>query len=64
MSDADPPDPGDPPDPDEASPRETDSDPFGEVLPERSSDEEPEAWGDRVDDDEQRLQDELPPHHG
>jgi hypothetical protein len=54
----------DPPDPDPSIPQETHSDPFGDVLPERSRDEEPDAWGERVNDDDQRLRDEVPPHHG
>lgn len=58
MSDADRPDRA------ESRPRETESDPFGEVLPDRSLEEEAEAWGDRADDDDQRLRDEVPPHHG
>jgi hypothetical protein len=57
MSDVDPPDPTGP------KPRETDGDPFGDVLPERSRDEEPDAWGEREDDADRRLRDEVPPHH-
>lgn len=37
-------------------------DPFGPVLPDRSRDEESNAWGDHEDDDE-RLRREVPPHH-
>jgi hypothetical protein len=58
MSDADRPDRV------ESRPHDIESDPFGEVLPDRSRDEEAEAWGDLEDDDEQRLRDEVPPHHG
>jgi hypothetical protein len=58
----------DPPDPQRSrareSARETDSDPFGEVLPVLSSDEEADAWGESADDDDRRLRDEVPPHHG
>lgn len=38
-------------------------DPFGQVLPERSRDEDATGWGDTEDDDE-RLRREVPPHHG
>jgi hypothetical protein len=58
MSDADR------PDAEEPRPHDTESDPFGEVLPEQSRDDEPDAWGDLADDDDQRLRDEVPPHHG
>jgi hypothetical protein len=58
MSDADRPDRG------ESRPHDTEDAPFGEVLPERSRDEEPDAWGDLADDDDQRLRDDVPPHHG
>jgi hypothetical protein len=58
MSDADQPDPA------ESRTHDTGSDPFGEVLPERSRDEEAEAWGDPADADDQRLRDDVPPHHG
>jgi hypothetical protein len=41
-------------------------DPFGEVLPATSRDEDAQGWGDP--DDERRwddhLRDEVPPHHG
>jgi hypothetical protein len=52
------------PDPAQSRSQHAQSDPFGDVLPERSRDEEAEAWGDdRTDDDDQRLSDEVPPHH-
>jgi hypothetical protein len=54
----------DPPDPEQSIPQETHIDPIGDVLPEHSRDEEPDAWGERVDDNDQRLRDEVPPHHG
>jgi hypothetical protein len=57
MSDVDPPEQAG------SNPDETHSDPFGDVLPERSRDEEPGAWGEQVDDEDQRLRDEVPPHH-
>lgn len=33
-----------------------------EVLPDTTSDESGEGWGDAVESDEDRLADELPPH--
>lgn len=39
-------------------------DPFGEVLPERTSDETADGWGERDGDDDERLRREVPPHHG
>jgi hypothetical protein len=38
-------------------------DPFGAVLPERSRDEEGSGWGERAEDDDDRLRREVPPHH-
>jgi hypothetical protein len=51
------------PDPAQSRSQHAQSDPFGDVLPERSRDEEAEAWSDRTDDDDQRLSDDVPPHH-
>lgn len=47
-------------------------DPFGEVLPDRTRDEESAGWGDGHDTshdsvhdwDDERLRREVPPHHG
>ena len=41
------------------------TDPFGEVLPDRSRDEEAEGWSeDRQERDaDERLRREVPPHH-
>jgi hypothetical protein len=39
-------------------------DPYGEVLPERSRDEDAEGWGEREYDDDDRLRREVPPHYG
>jgi hypothetical protein len=49
----------------------TGHDPFGDVLPDRTRDEEAAGWGDtRRDadadtdtDDDERLRREVPPHH-
>ena len=38
-------------------------DPFGEVLPQRTRDEQAGAWGEPPEDDERLLR-EVPPHHG
>lgn len=37
---------------------------FGEVLPEATSDERGDAWGDREPDSEEWLRRQVPPHHG
>ncbi len=37
---------------------------FGEVLPEGTSDERGDAWGDRDADSEEWLRRQVPPHHG
>lgn len=39
---------------------------FGEVLPEASSDERPDAWGDRErgGQGDDWLRSQVPPHHG
>jgi hypothetical protein len=34
------------------------------VLPDRAAEDDPESWGDRPDEDERRILDEVPPHHG
>ena len=39
-------------------------DPFGQVLPERTRDEETTGWGEQAYDDDERLRREVPPHHG
>jgi hypothetical protein len=38
-------------------------DPFGQVLPDRTRDEEDRGWGEREYDDDERLRREVPPHH-
>jgi hypothetical protein len=38
-------------------------DPFGDVLPDRTRDEEAEARGNRSADGEDQLRREVPPHH-
>ena len=42
---------------------------FGDVLPEGTSDEHPEGWGDRDErrgdsGDDEWLKNQVPPHHG
>lgn len=37
---------------------------FGDVLPETTSDERADAWGDREGDTEDWLRRQVPPHHG
>lgn len=37
---------------------------FGDVLPEETSDERGDAWGDRDTDNEEWLRRQVPPHHG
>ncbi len=37
---------------------------FGDVLPERTRDEDSEGWSERESDDDERLRREVPPHHG
>jgi hypothetical protein len=37
---------------------------FGDVLPESTSDERGDAWGDRDGDSEEWLRRQVPPHHG
>ncbi len=37
---------------------------FGEVLPESTSDERGDAWGDRDTDSDEWLRRQVPPHHG
>jgi hypothetical protein len=37
---------------------------FGEVLPEATSDDRGDAWGDREGDAEEWLRRQVPPHHG
>ncbi|KWW98990.1 hypothetical protein [Carbonactinospora thermoautotrophica] len=39
-------------------------DPFGPLLPEQTSDDTDAGWGDREQDDLERLLRERPPHHG
>ncbi|MBM7785511.1 hypothetical protein [Tenggerimyces flavus] len=34
------------------------------VLPDRAAEDDPESWGDRSDEDDRRILDEVPPHHG
>ena len=44
----------------------TGPDPFGEVLPDRTRDEDAEGWsedGFSEDDQDERLRREVPPHH-
>jgi hypothetical protein len=33
------------------------------VLPDQTSDDTDRGWGQHVEDDDERLLDELPPHH-
>lgn len=41
------------------------ADPFGEVLPDGTRDEDGRAWGESPDrDGDDWLQAEVPPHHG
>ncbi len=37
---------------------------FGEVLPDATSDERGDAWGDRDDSSDDWLRRQVPPHHG
>lgn len=37
---------------------------FGDVLPEATSDERGDAWGDREGDADEWLRRQVPPHHG
>jgi hypothetical protein len=37
---------------------------FGDVLPEATSDERADTWGDRDGDAEEWLRRQVPPHHG
>ena len=37
---------------------------FGEVLPESTSDERGDAWGDREGSSDEWLRRQVPPHHG
>lgn len=37
---------------------------FGDVLPEATSDERGDAWGDRDTDADDWLRRQVPPHHG
>ena len=37
---------------------------FGTVLPEATSDESGDAWGDRDGDTDEWLRRQVPPHHG
>jgi hypothetical protein len=37
---------------------------FGEVLPEATSDERADAWGDREGGSDEWLRRQVPPHHG
>ena len=37
---------------------------FGDVLPEATSDERADSWGDRDGDSEEWLRRQVPPHHG
>lgn len=37
---------------------------FGDVLPESTSDDRGDAWGDREGDAEEWLRRQVPPHHG
>ena len=37
---------------------------FGEVLPEATSDERGDAWGDRESSADEWLRRQVPPHHG
>ena len=44
----------------------TGPDPFGEVLPDRTRDEDAEGWSEdelSPDDQDERLRREVPPHH-
>jgi hypothetical protein len=37
---------------------------FGDVLPEATSDERADTWGDQDGDSEEWLRRQVPPHHG
>jgi hypothetical protein len=37
---------------------------FGDVLPEATSDERGDAWGDQEGDADEWLRRQVPPHHG
>jgi hypothetical protein len=37
---------------------------FGEVLPDQTSDDRGDAWGDRDADGDEWLRRQVPPHHG
>jgi hypothetical protein len=37
---------------------------FGEVLPDSTSDERGDGWGDREPDTDEWLRRQVPPHHG
>ncbi len=37
---------------------------FGDVLPDRTEDERPDAWGERDTSSEEWLRRQVPPHHG
>jgi hypothetical protein len=42
----------------------TPRDPFGQVLPDHTRDEDATGWGEPAYDDDERLRREVPPHHG
>jgi hypothetical protein len=37
---------------------------FGDVLPDSTTDDRGDAWGDREGDSEEWLRRQVPPHHG
>ncbi|MEQ4210145.1 hypothetical protein [Actinopolymorpha sp. B9G3] len=37
---------------------------IGPLLPARAAEDDPASWGDRGDDDDERLRADVPPHHG
>lgn len=37
---------------------------FGDVLPEATSDDRADTWGEREGDSEEWLRRQVPPHHG
>jgi hypothetical protein len=37
---------------------------FGEVLPDRTSDERGDAWGEKESSSDEWLRGQVPPHHG
>ena len=37
---------------------------FGDVLPDRTTDERPDGWGEQEASSEEWLRRQVPPHHG